>query len=48
MFPLKKIEATSQVDITKQIKEIESWVINRNGKIVGRKNEQIGKYRFIS
>ena len=39
MFPVRKQEPVVKIDITKQVKEIENLIIDKYGRIVGKKNE---------
>lgn len=48
MFPVIRPQPVVKIDITRQIKEIENLIIDRHGRIVGKKNEQIGKYRCLN
>jgi len=35
----------SKIDISEHIKEIENWIINKQGRIIGRKDEIFGKHK---
>lgn len=48
MFPVYTQEPVVNIDISTQIKEIENLIINKNGRILGKKDEILRKYKRIS
>lgn len=39
MFPVTRPQPVVKIDITRQIKEIENLIIDRQGRIIGKKDE---------
>ena len=39
MFPVTRPQPVVKIDITRQIKEIENLIIDRHGRIIGKKDE---------
>lgn len=48
MFPSYNAQPVVKIDITKQLKEIENLIIDKHGRIIGKKDEIFGKHWFLS
>lgn len=46
--PIYRNNETKEIDITQQIREIENWIINKHGRIIGKVDEVLGEYKRIS